>query len=444
MSNRKCLGGAPQTLIDPNTGLPLPQGAGQITMPPKQVNAPLQTPQQQQQRPISTDASKQAFSPATQQQASIQAGMVQQQNILQQQQQLVEQAKQIQASAMAVAVSECAAGRGKAMTTDAESLKAAFGKMTETMKTRRYKFGTTFTMRRAAVQGVTIGVSKENKHIFQLKNPEGGARIGMPETAILLGARLLSAYSDCRAEVGVKMAGAKGNTYVPAGGRFVFTVDYKENLSFGKEGLVIHQVSEVLDVRRLERYGHLTMEDILKTIFPVKGLGISFVTVNSPIVYVVEKNKETLHIPVESFQPIESQYHLIADDIIQYVLQEIDKSFFKKMPFTDLTNFHLKLERTDGRKWDSPVGVESYSSGASGDQQAGTYFLTKPNRFRAWIELDFALTNISRFGGGGGGGATAVAVASGEGAVAVAEARSQLNGGGGSGASTGAPLTTGF
>ena len=210
LSNAKCLGGPPQPAIDPTTGLKMPQGAGALVMPSQQPVPP--QPQKAAQKNIGSDIAKQSFSAASQPQHQAEVPQVAQVAADANSGLTIESQKQIQASAYASAIAACKNGSHQYIKTDEESLKAAFGKMAERIKTRRFKFSKTYTMAQAAVNGVHIACTPENKHIFQLSDRDGAVRVGVPETGILLGARLLTAYSDCRAPVGVKMSGAKGNT----------------------------------------------------------------------------------------------------------------------------------------------------------------------------------------------------------------------------------------
>lgn len=382
MSAVKCQSGPSQYTIDPKTGQPLNlppvnQSQSQFARPAKPAASPMTPPQA---HPISTEMSKMNFTPATHAPTPPAVEAI---------------APRAHFSQMPQNLSEesirAATNQKGYMTAKKEDLDLAFGSMKDNMKTRRFKFSKEFTMHEGQKKPIEIAVSPEAEHIFKLKNPQGGERIGKSETAIILGARLISASSDCPVPIGVKITGIKGNTYTPQGGRYPLVLGHNERLLFPEPGLVIHKVCDILDFERLTRYGHLTMADIRNTVIKVPKYPYSLVHIHSPVITVIERNKAWLKVDISQHQPLDDVY-VLETGFVEEILEEIEK-FFKKQPFTDLRQFKITLERADRRSWTDLRGVDGLVPTA-GSQEASTYALTKLNHFSIWFELDYVLTNV--------------------------------------------------
>ncbi len=170
------------------------------------------------------------------------------------------------------------------------------------------------------------------------------------------------ARSDCKVPLGVKVVGVKGNSYHAAGSRFPIMLGYNETRDYAAKGRPIHRLTENINMRNLERYGHLTMEKINSTISPVTGIpDVSFVDVVSPIVDLIRANQKYLQVDVNSFVAVRGKHLLIDNALIEECKHVLKHDFFDTTPFLDLRTFGISVERLDKQAWDAVSGIESFN-----------------------------------------------------------------------------------
>lgn len=163
------------------------------------------------------------------------------------------------------------------------------GGLHDWVKTRRYVASFDFSLYQAANDPASVKhlVAEQAHHIFRLRglDPTGKGRGGVLSSGIVVGVRVLKTSSDCKVPLGVNFSGVRGMTYSLHGVRCAIPLFPHEQANYaeGHRGVVVHRMLESLDVRNLERYGHLTLEGVKKTILKLQGHDFSFVEVNSPV-----------------------------------------------------------------------------------------------------------------------------------------------------------------
>lgn len=261
----------------------------------------------------------------------------------------------------------------------------------ERAKTRVYRFDLDFTLAGAALNPTSVSqkIAEDAHSIFQLRDALSGEKTGEISNGILVNVDLLYAKSDCRIPLGVKVTGVKGNGYHANGGRYPIMVGYEEERDYGAKGRTIHRLTEHINMRRIERFGHLTMDKIGATIRPCTiEADVSFVEIDSPIVELIKMNQEYLQIDINSFSVVRGKHLLVDNALIDECKALLKREFFDATPFVDLRCFGIALERLDGQQWDSPVGIESFNSK---NDMLVKGFLTKQNHVTVELRISYLL-----------------------------------------------------
>jgi hypothetical protein len=131
------------------------------------------------------------------------------------------------------------------------------------------------------------------------------------------------------------MTGIRGNTYTINGKRMVFPLHPAggPGMKFGREGMKIHEITSAIDVRNLDRYGHLTMAAVKQTIMSFPGEDFSFVEVKSPVMDIIKTNESRLRLDLGTFSTVREKYYIIQNDVVESCLKLMDREFFQRMPF---------------------------------------------------------------------------------------------------------------
>lgn len=271
----------------------------------------------------------------------------------------------------------------------------AFQRMHDRTHTRSFFVEWKFSLEQAAVQPqvLTKKVTQGDILRFSVKDPVTGqkTRIGDLKTGIILSMSITSAFSDAKPSLGLKIPGVPGRVYTLGGRRYPFVISYKQSLEFKKGGRPIHQISEMLNTRRLERFGHLTEEAIEKTIRPIADFDFSFITCSSPVVHVIKINQDILRINLDEQPAVDGNWYLIANNIIQAAKALLKRDFFDRMPFQDLSGLSFTLERTDGQPINDPAGLDAVNARTAG---VSNHFVSKQNTIRMQIDVTWMLPNV--------------------------------------------------
>lgn len=267
------------------------------------------------------------------------------------------------------------------------------GSIANDVKTRRFAESLGFSLFEAGHDSSCVKAKVGDGNIFRMRklDPSGRGRGGQLSTGILVGARLLEVHSDCDVALIAKVAGIRGNTYgIRSGKRGAFHVFPNTSKNYGKEGITIHRITELLDVRNLDRYGHLTLAAVKKTIMSFPSEIFSFVEVTSPIMDIIHANQSKLRLDFTTFDTIQKKFYVVNNDVIQVCLEFLEREFFNRMPFTDLNNFSVEFERLDGKPWQSTEGLAEYSNDPE-SKNLTQRSLLKRNTVSFAIALDYIL-----------------------------------------------------
>lgn len=262
--------------------------------------------------------------------------------------------------------------------------------MRERAKTRNYHFNFYFSLASAAAdpKEVQAMFGENAAEAFQIRDPQSKQKVGVLENGIILGIDVLHTFSDCKVPLGVKIPGVRGNSYLHSGGRYPLIV-YMGARDYGKEGRCIHRLTEHLNMRRLARFGHLTMKKIEETIKPSEiEPDWSYVEIDSPIMEIIQMNTDYLQVDTARIMRAVKNRHVFVDNaLIQEVKDFIKKELFDVSPFTDLTQFGLSLKRADNQPWNSAYGIEMFNQR---NDTVTTDWLTKQNH----VSIELAITYL--------------------------------------------------
>lgn len=395
-STGRCAPDSQRSTVVPNPGA-YPYGVGVLT-PPAGAQ-----PQQQQQpaapppaAPVASgiDASKQIFGAAR---APVYGAPTQ--KIANQLQPEMPQQQQIQGQprgiSMEVALEDLNKRREQAkIVANIDDINAFMG-MHDRTHERDLLLEWKFSLEEASASpGVlTKTISNPNVLRFSVKDPVTGvkSRIGDLKTGIILKMSVISAFSDAKPTLGLVIPGVAGRTYTANGRRYPFTLSYKQNLEFKNDGRTIHQISELINTRRLERFGHLTPEGVESTITYIQNRDYALVLKTSPIVHVIRINQDILRINLDA-QPSADNDYMIGLNIVEAAKKLLKRDFFDRMPFLDLNSLSFTWERTDGQKIGDVAGFDTANSRTA---SVSNHFLTKQNTVRMLVRIHWMLPNVT-------------------------------------------------
>ncbi len=232
--------------------------------------------------------------------------------------------------------------------------KSLLGGLHDLVKTRRYAATFTFSCFEAAQDPSLVRVKATEGDIFRMRSldPYGKTRAGKLENGIVVNARVLHASSDCAVALGLKLSGIRGNTYHLGGKRCALPLFPGSKHRYGQRGLCIHRLTDKIDVRNIDRYGHLTMDSVKSTVLVVPGEDFSFVEIRSPVMDIIAANEQMLKVDLTKFGTVKGKYYVVNNDVVkvpiapskeknpncyfffQVCLDTIEREFFQRMPFT--------------------------------------------------------------------------------------------------------------
>ncbi len=272
---------------------------------------------------------------------------------------------------------------------DHHRLMQVLGPLSNRVKTRRYVAPFDFSAFEAAQNPQAVLQRVKDQTIFQHRqlDPLGKMRRGHLDTGIIVGVRVIEVKNDCDLPIAVQISGVRGNTYSFSGKRAPLVMAPNVERTYGKRGLVVHSLTDKIDVVNLERYSHLTPEKLKEGIMTMNGeKDIAFVEMNHPVMDVIRANQDHLKVDVNSFGKLKGKYYVVTSNVVRSCLDLFNSEFFQRNPFTALGDFSIKLERLDGRPWDSPEGIAHYFAGSD---RVVAESLGRRNHVFLWLEIDY-------------------------------------------------------
>lgn len=161
----------------------------------------------------------------------------------------------------------------------------------------------------------------------------------------------------------------------------------KSLLQYG-QSYCIHKMQDALDLGRIHRYSGLTMEDIRATIQTLPNTDLMLVDVTSPIIYVMRRNQERLEINLKGIQTVDDKYYIVAQDIAQLIMRELDEGYFRKSPLSDFGSMTAEIVRADGKGWYDVSNLTMLD-----EQRVAQYIIRKPFQINMLVEATYALVS---------------------------------------------------
>lgn len=180
-------------------------------------------------------------------------------------------------------------------------------------------------------------------------------RQGDLSQAILIGMKITKASSNLPVQVGLQIEGAKGNFYTCNGERYAYMIGANEQSHNLNE--VVATTSPYVNSEYLRLYPGMTSQNLRANgIMEVPGENYVFVDHQHPIVEMMGENQDVLQIDLQNADLIDGRWYKVSKAVTERCLSELENELVENLPLLDLNNFHAKLVRPYGKRWDDPSG----------------------------------------------------------------------------------------
>lgn len=181
-------------------------------------------------------------------------------------------------------------------------------------------------------------------------------RQGNLKQAILMGMKVKKVESTFPCQLGIKIAGCKGNYYTGDGQRFAYIIGANESNSHMSQ--IVATTNPYVNSEYLRLYPGMT-KDNLRTngIMEVPGEQYMFVDQSHPIVEMMSENQDVLQMDLSSAQLIDNRWFKVSKSVTDRCLAELGAELEGNLPVLDLTDFGAQICRLNGASWDSETEV---------------------------------------------------------------------------------------
>ena len=212
------------------------------------------------------------------------------------------------------------------------------GALASLVKVRRFTLSKDFSPAAAASDPslVEFTLQEHCRDIFLLPSRDGSStgRVGRLTDAILVGINVLQSTSSCPIPLAVQIKGVRGNTYdLTSGTRCALPLYSDTKTVYGEKGFTIHALCQHIDVERLQRYGHLTPEMLLKTVQQIPGRKWSLVLANSPIMECIQSNADYFRVDMRKIILVERTSFMVKNSVIKACIKLMNDEYFARQPF---------------------------------------------------------------------------------------------------------------
>ena len=200
--------------------------------------------------------------------------------------------------------------------------------------------------------------SEDNLDIFQTTTryapncKKSDVRQGNLEQVILMGMKIKKVDSNFPCQLGLKVAGAKGNFYTGGGERYSYVIGANESTPQLNDVLV--STSPYVNSEYLRLYPGMTKEKLrTEGIMAVPGENYVFVDKNHPIVDMMGENQDVLQINLDDAELIDERWFKVSKTVTERCLSELESELLENLPIVNLKDFGASIHRLHGRDWDA-------------------------------------------------------------------------------------------
>lgn len=196
----------------------------------------------------------------------------------------------------------------------------------------------------------------DSYHIFQSKTryaPNCAAsteRQGKLDQVVLLGMKLKKVESTFPCQLGLSLAGAKGNFYTCNGERYAYLVGSNETSHVLDE--VVMATDAAANSEYLRLYPGMTSEKLrTEGIINLPGENFCYVDKAHPVVEMLAENQDVLQINLADAPLMDDRFYKVSQAVTERCIAELEEHIVKKLPVTDLKAFDASIHRLYGREW---------------------------------------------------------------------------------------------
>jgi hypothetical protein len=180
-------------------------------------------------------------------------------------------------------------------------------------------------------------------------------RQGDLEQAILIGMKIKKVSSNFPCQLGLQVAGCKGNYYTCNGERYAYMLDANEKASQMDE--IVVTSSPYVNSEYLRLYPGMTKGNLRTNgIVTFAGENFVFVDQKHPIVEMMTENQDVLQIDLDNAELIDGRWYKVSRAVTERCLSELESELVENLPMLNLSEFNAKLVRPYGKGWDDPSG----------------------------------------------------------------------------------------
>jgi hypothetical protein len=243
----------------------------------------------------------------------------------------------------------------------------------------------------AEPQNATWEPLADSLHIFQSKTryapncTPAAERMGNLKQVVLLGMKLKKVESTFPCQLGLTLAGAKGNFYTCNAERYAYLVGANEKSHVLNEVVMATDASANSEYLRM--YPGMTGEKLRTDgIIRMPGENFCYVDKQHPVVEMLAENQDVLQINLADAPLMDNRFYKVSSAVTDRCIAELEEHIVKKLPMTDLTKFSATISRLYGREWNDEDEVCDNITGTP----LRVRMMATERRLTAVVELTYA------------------------------------------------------
>jgi hypothetical protein len=202
----------------------------------------------------------------------------------------------------------------------------------------------------------------DSLHIFQSKTryapgcTPAAERQGNLEQVVLLGMKLKKVDSTFPCQLGLTLAGAKGNFYTCNAERYAYLIGANEKSHQMNEVVMATDAAANSDYLRM--YPGMTGEKLrTQGIIQMAGENFCYVDKDHPVVEMLHENRDVLQLDLASAPLMDNRFYKVSQAVTDRCIAELEEHIVSKLPVVDLSKFSATISRLYGRSWSDPDEV---------------------------------------------------------------------------------------
>jgi hypothetical protein len=209
---------------------------------------------------------------------------------------------------------------------------------------------------------------KPNTVLSSRGNAKVGEREGNLGKAVVEGIVITRMDTDTPLELHASIPGIRTNKYNSDGTNYAFAIGVNEQ---SRQRIEVYKNTTIMENKMMKRFGHLTKDSVRATFQRDFEANKIQVLTSSPIIEVMGMSQEWNSIVTGAtcLQTQNVEYVLLDKAVVSKVTASLD-ALIDALPHTDMSKFSIELRRADGKAWNDPTGVQTFSSSPQEQQMA--------------------------------------------------------------------------